>query len=345
MSSSYSSKIVRDGQLVEVSDAEWKAWHDAHPDTALLTTSVLKVPVITYFHGFTYWDSRYGCARDTFQTFAEGVPVLGLFLAGEWDVAQRWHREMARSVALRWFCTRVPNVPDDYCGPLEGPTLHSDFAAASGFSLSLASDQPRRTSPTKTNSLRWRFLHGLGAHPGTTFFQIHRILDTTQHKACDALASACAEGLAARLPPPDPWAPPTFALTEEGQRRVRVEDFSVASSCAGSHGDDTWEPGWEPWMEHACTVCGGYLGLTRSGNAICVADASQREFRYRQNHYVGRVEGGRLLEATARTGDLEYFVSYADNRYEKRRAGEVLRAGNGTPTDQQIRNYVRTAFA
>ncbi len=196
-------------------------------------------------------------------------------------------------------------------------------------------------SPPGLHSLRRRLLNGLDEMGSADWLEINRALRTTPMKCLSAVSSAWEQGLLVRTDSGDPWAPPTFALSGEGSDRVQCGDFSVTPSTV----DNQWEAGWQAWMAHSCPVCGGFLGYSGAGNLVCVLDASQRGKPYRDFHYRGILREGTLVEATAKQGDLEYFVSYVENRREKRKRGEVLYRGSGLPSDAEVRSYVRSAFA
>ncbi|MEI9941979.1 MAG: hypothetical protein WDO69_32600 [Pseudomonadota bacterium] len=336
--------VVRDGEVMVCDEEDFEKWLQKRPEGAFLVTPVIGVEVITTFNGILSTNHGRTHSSTPFESWVKDHSVYGVLGASRWERARHQHQRMIDNVIQRWFCTWQPsdNIPAP--GPLSAGTRITDVARASGCLLASPAATAARSSIASGGgdgrSSRWRLLNALRGLGSASWFEINKMLETTPEKCLSAMSAAWTDSLLIRIESSDQWKPPSFSLSDAGKDRLQLGDFSITSSTE----DDRWEPGWESWMEHACPVCGGFLDKTGGGNLVCVADACQPGQRFDDRHYEGILKDGALVEATARLGELEYFVSYAENRHEKRKAGQVLRAASGISSDERIRNYVRNAF-
>lgn len=333
------------GQVREAAsiDEFWE-WHRRNPGGRLLSTTVLGQTVETIFTGRHSRRAGFNDKVEPFESFVLGGSLYGARGANQWEGALYEHNKMVDAVVHRWFCTFQKDAASVPRGPLFSPTSSTEIAKRNGCVLPTPSIHSVHAPPTGPASLRWRLLHALFGK-SLNWFEINRAIVTTPDRCLDAMTAAWSEGLLSRKDSSDHWQPPTFSLSALGEERLRKANFAVTFHRDMATTSDAWQPGWETWMFHGCPVCGGFLGLTGGGGLVCVADACQPGQAHRDRHYNGVLKDGQLVEATAHVAELELYVSYAENRHEKRRAGNVLRAASGTPSDEQIRNYVCSAFA
>lgn len=273
--------LTASGKVVSCSPSEFGEWMARAPDLGLLRTAVANGVVETVFEG------DHDIATCFWSYWVQG-PERRLLLRGEQEghlmaLAEDQHERAVQEALRDWFS--APSFPDPpspsrmvASSPLSGETIRSALclAATSPPPAAVIVDAP----PRRMQSLRYRLMKRISRGPAN-WYEILDALTTDDAHAVRTMELAWEHDLLRRIEGIGKSAPPSFALSPQGLTFLRQRRLTMHEQGFADWKDDVWAPGWEPWKQYFCPLCGARGGrtMTMRGNIQVYCTRGSRDDR------------------------------------------------------------------
>lgn len=274
-------RLTEIGKVTSCSQSEFNAWMASAPALRLLHTQVADGHVETGFEG------EHGIDRCFWSYWVQGSDRR-LLLRGEQEghliaLAEEQHERAIQEALRDWFS--APSFPDPPLpsrmaagSPLSGETIRSTLclAAASPPPDPVIVDAP----PRRMQSLRYRLMKRLSRGPAN-WYEILDALTTDDAHAVRTMELAWEHGLLRRIEGSGRAAPPSFELSPQALTFLRQGRLTMHEQGFADWKDDVWAPGWEPWKQYFCPLCGARGGrtMTMRGNVQVYCTRGSRDDR------------------------------------------------------------------